>query len=175
MAFDVDKRAFHDLEDQSVNKDFVPPQEEPQKKDASNEKPFSDGLNIIKEQRKKELYEAIRYMDVDGLANLVMAYGKKNEDTQMQIWGSKIRKRELTLEIGDPVIQQQYEKVGNFEEAIKNCGFEDLAQTVEDYGTKTDNQEIIDQAAIIRAGDISKMTGDYGIRKRYMEVANIDN
>lgn len=145
------------------------------KKATIPETPSSVEGEVIKQQERMELDEAIKHVDVDGLANLVMAYGKKNEDTQMQIWGSKIRKRELTLEIGDPVIQQQYEKVGNFEEAIKNCGFEDLAQTVEDYGTRTDNQEIIDQAAIIRAGDISKMTGDYGIRKRYMEVANIDN
>lgn len=117
-----DLKKVPSLEDASLaqpDEDYTPPKEsQPREEESEEERPFSGGFNLVKENENKE-----------------------------------------------------------FEDAIENCeDLSDLANIVERQYNKTKEAKLEGQAQKIRDGELlNAITREHGIRRRYMELANIDN
>ncbi|HPS28605.1 MAG TPA: hypothetical protein PLX10_02105 [Candidatus Paceibacterota bacterium] len=76
---------------------------------------------------------------------------------------------------GFKIVEENENK--EFEYAIENCkDLDDLANIVEQQYDKTKEAKLEGQAQKIRDGELPDViTREHGIRKRYMQLANLDN
>ena len=92
-----------------------------------------------------------------------------------QFQAKKEPEKERPFSSGFDLVKEN--KNEEFEEAIENCkDLNDLANIVEQQYDKTKEAKLEGQAQKIRDGELpNAITREHGIRKRYMQLANIDN